>query len=102
MSGGIFLVFPMVFKNRGPAVPHMQLLAYLLMSLSLAFPALSQNTGQIIGVVKDPDQAVVSGSQVILTNQQAKSRVTAVTDSQGAYTFASVPTGAYVVEVDAT
>jgi iron complex outermembrane receptor protein len=79
---------------------YMQFLTYL-----LAFPALAQTaagTGQIAGVVKDPDQAPVSGSQVILTNQQTKARVTGTTDSQGAYTFASVLAGAYVVEVDAT
>src|SRR5580700_7981951 len=90
----------MIFKKRGFGVIYMQLLAYL-----LALPALAQtaaNTGQITGVVKDPDQAAVSGSQVILTNQQTKSRVTSVTDSQGAYTFAAVPAGAYVVEADAT
>ena len=59
------------------------------------------DTGQITGVVKDPDQAVVSGSQVTLTNQQTKARTTAVTDSQGAYTFSSLQPGAYVVEADA-
>jgi iron complex outermembrane recepter protein len=87
----------MIFKKRGFGVSYMQFLTYL-----LALPALAQTSGQIAGVVKDPDQATVSGSQVILTNQQTKSRVTAVTDSQGAYTFASVPAGAYVVEADAT
>ena len=45
---------------------------------------------------------MVSGSQVILTNQQTKAKATAVTDSQGAYTFPSLQPGAYVVEVDAT
>src|SRR5580698_9385576 len=87
----------MTFKKRGFGVLHMQVLTYL-----LALPALAQTTGQVAGVVKDPDQAAVSGSQVILTNQQTKTRVTAVTDGQGAYTFASVPAGAYVVEADAT
>ena len=45
------------------------------------------------GVVKDPDQAVVSGSQVTLTNQQTKARTTAVTDGQGTYTFLSLAAG---------
>jgi iron complex outermembrane receptor protein len=70
-------------------------------ALLLILPALAQTAGQITGVVKDPDQSVVSGSQVILTNQQTKARVTAVTDGQGAYTFPSVRAGAYVLEADA-
>ncbi len=60
----------------------------------------AQDTGQIAGIVKDPDQAAVSGSQVTLTNQQTKAKTTAVTDSQGAYTFPSLQPGAYVAEVD--
>src|SRR3984885_5300014 len=75
----------------------------LLMTL-LTLPAFAQpatDTGQISGVVKDPDQAFVSGSRVLLTNQQTKSKATAITDAQGAYTFPSLRPGAYVVEVDA-
>src|ERR1700733_6999208 len=57
--------------------------------------------GQIAGVVKDPNQATVSGSQVTLTNQQTKVATTVVTDAQGAYAFPSLPAGAYVVAVNA-
>ena len=76
----------------------------LLMTL-FTFPAFAQtvaDTGQIAGVVRDPDQAVVSGSPVILTNRQTKIKVTAITDSQGAYSFPSLRPGAYVVEIAAT
>ncbi len=72
----------------------------LVMTLLLTVSAFAQNTGQIAGVVKDPDQAAVSGSQVILTNQQTKVRITAVTDGQGAYTFPSLQPETYVAEVD--
>jgi iron complex outermembrane recepter protein len=57
--------------------------------------------GQIKGVVRDPDQAFVSGSPVILTNQQSKAKVNAATDGQGAYAFPSLQPGTYTVEVDA-
>src|SRR5580692_12116545 len=57
--------------------------------------------GQITGMVKDPAQAVVSGSLVVLTNQQTQNKITTLTDSQGAYSFPSLQPGAYVVEVDA-
>lgn len=74
------------------------------MSLLLVFMSSAQNvtnTGQVSGVVKDPDQAAVGGAQVTLTNQQTKAKVTAVTDSQGAYGFSSLNPGTYVVEVNA-
>jgi len=77
-------------------------LCLVLASLMLPFPALGQTaigTGQITGLVKDPDLAVVSSSQVILTNQLTKVKTTAVTDSQGVYKFASLDPGGYVVEV---
>jgi iron complex outermembrane receptor protein len=80
----------------------MYTVAYI--SLLLAFAQTPADTrvatGQIMGVVKDPDQAVVPGSKVTLTNQQTKIKTTTITDSQGAYTFPSLQPGAYVVEVD--
>ena len=77
----------------------------ILIILKLLLPAsmLAQTTalGQITGVVRDPDQAVVPGASVILRNRQNKAKLASATDSQGVYTFSSLPPGAYVVEVDA-
>jgi iron complex outermembrane recepter protein len=85
----------------------------LLFVLLLTFAALSAvaqtstvvqattSTGQISGVVQDPDQAVVAGAHVIVTNSVTKAKTEADTDSQGAYSFPSLPPGSYVVEVDA-
>jgi iron complex outermembrane recepter protein len=75
-------------------------LSSLLLTLSL-FGQSPSDSGQITGVVKDPDQAAVANSQVILTNQQTKNKRTAVTNAQGGYTFPLVPPGRYVLEVDA-
>ena len=77
----------------------MKCIAYVLTALS-AFAQIPADTGQIVGVVKDPDQAVVSGSQITLTNQQTKAKSTAVSDSQGGYKFLSLQPGAYVVQAD--
>jgi iron complex outermembrane recepter protein len=72
----------------------------LMFSAFAAFAQSSPDTGQIAGVVRDPDQAAVSGSQVTLTNQQTRAKITAITDSQGGYAFPSLQPGAYVIEVD--
>ena len=60
----------------------MKCFAYVLLAIS-AIGQTAANSGQITGVVKDPDQAVVSGSQVTLTNQQTKAKITSVSDGQG-------------------
>jgi len=70
-------------------------------SLLLALSATAQDVAaQIMGVLRDPDQAVVSGAPVTLTNQQTKAKSTAVSDSRGIYRFLSLQPGAYVVEAD--
>jgi len=57
-------------------------------------------SGQITGLVKDPAQAVISGAQVTLTNQQTRAKTTAVSDGQGVYRFTSVQPGGYIVSTD--
>ena len=72
--------------------------------LLLTFSVLAQtrsNEGQITGVVKDPAQALVPGSQITLTNQQMAVAATALTDDQGTYRFTSVLPGTYVVRAEA-
>src|ERR1700722_6528881 len=77
---------------------------YILLAtaLLLALSALAQNaanTGEIKGVVRDPDQSLVPNCPVTLTNQQTKIKIMRVADAQGAYSF-QVPPGTYVVEAD--
>ena len=62
--------------------------------------ALAQSHG-ITGVVRDPQQAVVVGAEVVLINSRTAARATAVTDGQGRYTFALPVPDSYVVEVHA-
>src|SRR5580698_9730623 len=70
----------------------------LLLALS-AFAQNSANTGEIKGVVRDPDQALVPNCPVTLTNQQTTIKTTGVADAQGAYSF-HVPPGTYIVQAD--
>src|SRR5579863_5266128 len=81
------------------------LMPRLILAGFLTLPMFAQapvDAGQIKGVVKDPAQAAITGSQVTLTNQQTKIKSMSVTDAQGAYAFPSVPPGAYTVEASAT
>lgn len=68
-----------------------------LLPLAALAQAPSAATGQISGVVKDSTQALIPGSQVILTNPQTKLTATATTDAQGSYSFASLAPGTYVI-----
>jgi iron complex outermembrane receptor protein len=78
----------------------MKSVAYVCCLLTSVVFAQTADTGRIAGVVKDPNQDVVTNSQVNLTNQQTKAKLTSLTDAQGAYAFASLPPGEYVAEVD--
>jgi iron complex outermembrane recepter protein len=74
----------------------------LLLSAFSAFAQTAANSGQISGVVKDPHQAVVAGTQVVLTNSRTQVKITAITNGQGVYIFSALQPGTYVVEVNAT
>src|SRR5712671_2759430 len=65
-----------------------------------ALPVSAQSRG-ITGVVKDPQQAVVVGAQIILKSPRAATRATTVTDGTGRYGFPALEAGRYVVEVHA-
>jgi iron complex outermembrane receptor protein len=77
------------------------LFIFLFVLTSLAGFAQTASTGQITGMVKDPNQAVLANTQVILTNTQNKVKVTAITNGQGIYAFQALQPGAYVVEINA-
>ena len=56
---------------------------------------------RISGVVRDPQQAVIPGAQVSLTNTRTAVKATTTADAQGRYRFTSVAPDTYVVEVQA-
>jgi len=77
-------------------------LAFLAAGFLVAVPLFGQATSEsarVSGIVKDPAQAVISGAEVVLTDQHNQVRVTAVTDAEGSYLFPSLQPGVYVVAV---
>ena len=57
--------------------------------------------GQIGGYVVDPSGAVVSNARITITPAQAGGSTTAVTNSQGAWLIAGLPSGSYRAEAEA-
>jgi iron complex outermembrane recepter protein len=71
-----------------------------LLWLVMMLPARSQSA-QITGVVTDPNNAMVPGAQVSLTNTETNTKSTNQTNAEGAYAFTSVQPGVYDLEVRA-
>lgn len=78
--------------------------AMLVVVLELVISGFSQttvSTGGIQGTVTDPSGALVSGAQVSLTNLSTGQTASANTNSAGAYTFAFLKPGDFVVSIEA-
>ncbi len=77
-----------------------------LLVLAVAVLAVTASWAQAIfatltGVISDPSGAVVTDAKVTLRNALSGDVRQTVTDSQGYYTFASVPVGTYNITVEA-
>src|SRR5436305_2095841 len=66
----------------------------LLLASSFSF---ADVTGSILGVVRDPSQAVVKGVRVTVTNTQTNLSQDSVTGDDGSYHFLALPAGTYRV-----
>ena len=55
--------------------------------------------GTLTGIVSDPSQAVVAAAKIKLVNAESRDNREIVTNSDGYYTFVSVPPGAYEITV---
>lgn len=83
-----------------PRMPRL-FVAALLLSIA-AFPAQGQTLyGSLVGDVTDATGAAVPAAAVTATNQGTGFARTTKTDMAGSYSFPSVPTGTYRVEISA-
>jgi hypothetical protein len=73
----------------------------VLLYLSLAVSGSAQvNTASLTGIVTDPQGAGVPNATVTVKNKATRLESTANTDDSGYYTFASLPVGAYSLQVE--
>jgi len=75
------------------------LLGAMLCLIGLALPLAAQNAA-VVGTVRDPQQAVISGASVTLTNLDTGVVQTAKTDGSGAYEFPFVKPGKYSLKAE--
>jgi hypothetical protein len=82
-------------RNYGFCVPIVVVVSVLLLPGML----LADVTGSILGVVRDPSQAVVKGARVTVTNTQTNLSLQTTTADDGSYRFLALPVGSYKVNV---
>jgi hypothetical protein len=58
---------------------------------------LADVTGSVLGVVRDPSQAVIKGARVTITNTQTNLSQQTVSGDDGSYRFLALPVGTYTV-----
>ena len=54
-------------------------------------------TGSVLGVVRDPSQAVVKGARITVTNMQTNFSQETISAEDGSYRFLALPVGKYKV-----
>ena len=73
----------------------------VLLHLALFVPGSAQvNTASLTGIVTDSQGANVANVAVTVTNKATSSHKRATTDVWGYYNFASLPVGAYTMQVE--
>lgn len=76
----------------------MMLLAVSVLSVTAAA---QQTTGNVRGVVKDPNGSVVSGAKVTILDKKTNSTTTTTTTGSGEYEFKNLPVGDYQITIEA-
>ncbi len=72
----------------------------ILLAFALALQA--QSTSSLTGLVTDPSGAVVPGARIVVVNSDTNQRRTALTDSQGRYSFPQMQPSTYEVRASAS
>ncbi|HET6892979.1 MAG TPA: TonB-dependent receptor, partial [Pyrinomonadaceae bacterium] len=76
--------------------------ALLLLVVSSVTTLAQQGTSTVRGTVKDPQDNVVAGATVTLTNAEKNFSRTQTTNQEGGYVFSAVPPDTYTLDVEGT
>lgn len=57
---------------------------------------------ELVGTIQDPNEAVVPGAEVTLTNDATREEYKAISNDEGEYRFSSLPAGTFTLVVEAT
>ena len=88
-------------RSRCAKIRAPKYLALLLLATLFATTLFAQTpTGTLRGKVTDPSGAVISGATVTATAAGGQ-KSTATTNDQGVYEFKNLPSGSYIIDVDA-
>jgi hypothetical protein len=78
-----------------------KLTLFLLAIVASSSPLLADVTGSILGVVRDPSQAVVANARIVAVNAETNQSRETVTAVDGSYRFLALPPGTYKVTATA-
>lgn len=92
----------MIFRSKFCSFAWLIALLFAALPLLTATPASAQTSlGTISGTVRDSSGAVISGANVVMTNEATQVARVVVTNSQGAYRADAVQPGPYTIKVTA-
>lgn len=79
-----------------------KLLGLVSFTLGCVLTVRGQSSGELTGIVTDPQNAVVAGAGMRLVSSQTRTEFGAVTNSEGLYRLPNLPPGTYQLMVTAT
>src|SRR5262245_66540218 len=74
----------------------------LSLALLLAVSAFAQNTGSLSGIVQDSNGGAIAGAKVTISDPAKGFQLETKTNSEGTFSFSTVPPGSYTVTVEST
>src|SRR6185436_8165060 len=80
----------------------LNLVGGVLLLAACAVASSAQTSAEITGLITDPAGAAVSGASVTVTNKATGANRKATTNSEGLYSFPSLPPGIYELKVEQT
>src|SRR5215510_11984941 len=83
---------------KKPRIIASPILFYLLLAVQ---GSAQVNTASLTGLVTDPNRAIMANASVTVKNKATGVTSSTTTDASGYYTFASLPVGVYVMDVEA-